>query len=234
MSPKRTKRSPATFGQAPIFAQVIALFSVQSGMLECNAFTCYTGVGSGIHAGDCIVLYAVRNAGVQLYIHLLRWGRLWYSRRWLHCCAVSECWNTMHSPATLGQAPVFTQVIALFSMQSGMLEYNTFTCYAGAGSGICAGDCIVLCAVRNAGVQYIHLIHLGRLRYSRRWLHCSLCSQECWNTIYSPATLGQAPAPVFAQVIALFSVQSGMLEYNTFTCNTWASSGIRAGDCIVL
>ena len=257
-------------------------------MLEYNAFTCYTWAGSGIRAGDCIVLCAVRNAGIQCIhllhwgrlrysrrwlhcslcsqecwstiihspatlgqalvfaqvialfsvqlanagiqcIHLLHWGRLRYSRRWLHCSLCSqECWNTIYSPATLGQAPapVFAQVIALFSVQSGMLEYNTFTCYTWAGSGIRAGDCIVLCAVRNVGVQCIHLLHLGRLRYSRRWLHCSLCSQECWNTMHSPATLGQAP--VFAQVIALFSVQSGMLEYNLHSPATLGQAPVFA------
>ena len=106
-----------------------------------------------------------------------------------------------------------------------MLEYNTFTCYTWAGSGIHTGDCIVLCVARNAGVQYVHLLHwvefgihtggcivfcavrnagvqyllhLGRLWYSHRWLHYSLRSQEFWSTICSPATPGQAL--VFAQV----------------------------------
>ena len=62
-----------------------------------------------------------------------------------------------------------------------MLQYNTFTCYTWAGSCIRTGDYILLCVARNAAVQYIHLLHLGRLGYSHRWLHCSLCSRECCN-----------------------------------------------------
>ena len=66
------------------------------------------------------------------------------------------------------QAPIFAQVIALFSVQSELLEYNTLTWYIWAGSGIHTGDYIVLCAVRNAGIQYIHLLTLDRLWYSHR------------------------------------------------------------------
>ena len=35
-----------------------------------------------------------------------------------------------------------------------------------AGQGSHTGNCIVLCVVRNAGVQYLHLLHPDRLRYS--------------------------------------------------------------------
>ena len=170
-------------------------------MLENYTFTCYVWAGSVICTGDCIVLCAAWNAGVQ-YIHLLTLGRLWY-----------------------------LYVITLFSVQSGMLEHNTFTCYVWVGISVCTAACNVLCAVRNAGVQYIHLLCLGRLQYLHRCLHCSLCSQECWSTIHPPAMSGQAP--VFAKVTALFSVQSGMLEYNTSTCYVWTDSNICPGDYIV-
>ena len=72
-----------------------------------------------------------------------------------------------------------------------------------APGGICTGGCIGLDGVRNAGVQWVHLLHLDRLRYSHRrgTGDCifSLCSQECWSTTRSPATRGQAS--VFAQVV---------------------------------
>ena len=169
------------------YLYVITLFSVQSGMLEYNTFTCYVWVGISVCTAAC------------------------------KCSLCSqECWRTIHSTVMSGQALAFAQVLALFSMQSGMLECNSFTWYVWASSSICTGACIVLCAVRNVGVQYIHLLCLGRLQYLHRCLHCSLCSQECWCTIHPPAMSGQAP--VFAKVIALFSVQSGMLEYNTSTC----------------
>ena len=52
------------------------------------------------------------------------------------------------------------------------------------------GDCIVLCVARNAGVQYVHLDRLS-IRTGGS-VHCSLCSQECWSTIYkSPDTPGR-------------------------------------------
>ena len=167
-------------------------------------------------------------AGVNCIHLLLHLSRLWYSHRWLHCSLWNqECWCTIHSPATSGQALEFIQVIALMSVQSGMMDtihslqgrsqpltpvwaryehfliflyfhfsiflhflphfgllggwlehwgrpwlHHWFTCYTWAGSGIHTGDCIILCAVRNAGAQYIHLLHLSRLWYAHRWLHC--------------------------------------------------------------
>ena len=145
-----TKRPSVTARKALAFAQVNALFSVCS--QECWS----------------------------TMTHLLRLGRLWYSYRWVHCllCCSQECLSAIHSSVTPRQAPVFAQMNALFSVQPGMLEYNTFTCYTRAGSGIRTDECIVLCVARNAVVQYI--------------------------LIRSPVTPGQAL--VFAQVIALFSM----------------------------
>ena len=154
----------------------------------------------GICTSDCIALLADWNAQAQC-IHLLH----------------------------LSRPPVFAKVIALFSMQSGMHKHNAFTCHTWAGLGICTGDCIVLCVAKNAWAKYVHLLHLSWPRYLYRWLHCSLCSQKCFSTIYWPATPEQAP--VLVQGIALFSAQPGMLEYNTFTYYTWAGYAIRTGDC---
>ena len=157
---------------------------------------CSTWAGSDIHTGACIV---------PCTLFHVQSGMLEYS--------TFTCYTWAGSGILTG-----------VSVQLGMLEYNTITCYIWAGSVICKGDCIVICAVRNVGVQYINLLHLSRLWYSHRCLHCSLCSQECWSTIHSHATHQQTL--VFAQVTVLFSVQSGMLEYNTFTCYTSADSGI--------
>ena len=69
------------------------------------------------------------------YNTFIHLGRLWYSHKWLYCSLSSqEWWNTIPSS------------------------------YTWAGSGILTGDYIVLYEARNAGAQYIHLPHLGRLR----------------------------------------------------------------------
>ena len=126
-----------------VSAQVLALFSVFPGMLEDSTFTCYTWTGAGICTGSCIVLCVARNAAGQLYVHLLlHLDRRRYLRRCLNCYLCSqECRSTIRSPLTPGQALVFAQTLALF------------------------------CVARNAGGQYVHLLHLDRLWYLHRCLH---------------------------------------------------------------
>ena len=183
-------------------------------------------------------------------------NRLRYLHMWLHCFLCSqECWSTIHSPATPEYTLVFTQMIELFSVQSWMLEYNALICNTWASFDNPPDDGILLCTIRKARV------HLSRIWYLHRLLHCSLLSKECWSTIHSLAIssgICTCDCIVLCE-IKNFGVQyihllhmtrlwylhgwlhcplhlhSRMIEYNTYTCYiTKASSGVHTGDYIVL
>ena len=112
--------------------------------------TYYNCASSDIHTCSCIALFAVRNAGyktstwfscVDSGIHICDNCSLYSQITGVQCnimlqvCIVvfghvavlslcsQECWSTMYSP-TFVQIPVFTHVVALFSLPPGTLEYN--------------------------------------------------------------------------------------------------------------
>ena len=81
------------------------------------------------------------------------------------------------------------------------------TCLTWTDAVILTGEYIVLYEVRNAEVQYVHLL------YKNSTVDSDIVTSEC-------------------MVLCAFSVQSGMLEYNKYTW--WTDSVIIIGECIVL
>ena len=68
-----------------------------------------------------------------------------------------------------------------------MLDYNKFACYTWAGFGIRTGDWFFSLCSQECWSTMHSTATLSRLWYLPRWFNCYLRSQECSNTMHSTA-----------------------------------------------